>query len=123
PDTDDDCITLTSHNASSLELNAQRLESIAQRLRTLKAKIVGDFPESAYPTEETLGFKIGAQVMLVRNDLSPEKRYFNGKIGKITRFAGDEIFVRCKDDREDIAVTPVEWQNIKYSIDEETKQI
>src|SRR5262245_40728438 len=61
--------------------------------------------------------------MFVRNDLSPEKRYFNGKIGKITRFAGDEIFVRCKDEREDIAVTPVEWQNIRYSIDAETKGI
>ena len=61
--------------------------------------------------------------MFVRNDLSPEKRYFNGKIGKIFRLAGDEIFVRCKDEREDIAVTPIEWQNIKYSIDEETKEI
>ena len=61
--------------------------------------------------------------MFVRNDLSPEKRYFNGKMGKITRLAGHEIFVRCKDEREDIAVTPIEWQNIKYSIDEETKEI
>ena len=84
---------------------------------------MGDFPETSYPTEETLEFKKGAQVMFVRNDLSPEKRYFNGKIGKITRLAGDEIFVRCKDEREDIAVTPIEWQNIKYSIDEETKEI
>jgi len=123
PDVEDAYITLTSHNASSYDLNAQRLESLPQRLRTFKAKIVGDFPETAYPTEETLEFKNGAQVMFVRNDLSPEKLYFNGKIGKITRFAGDEIFVRCKDEREDIAVTPVEWQNIKYSIDEETKEI
>src|SRR5437870_4097385 len=123
PDVEDGYITLTSHNASSYDLNVQRLESLPPRLRTFKAKIVGDFPETAYPTEETLEFKNGAQVMFVRNDLSPEKRYFNGKIGKITRFAGDEIFVRCKDDREDIAVTPVEWRNIKYSIDGETKEV
>src|SRR5207253_9444060 len=123
PDVEDAYITLTSHNASSYDLNVKRLESLPERSRTFKAKIVGDFPEAAYPTEETLEFKNGAQVMFVRNDLSPEKRYFNGKIGKITRFAGDEIFVRCKDEREDIAVTPVEWQNIKYSIDEETREI
>jgi hypothetical protein len=123
PDLQDAYITLTSHNTSSYDLNAQRLESLAEGLRTFKAKIVGEFPETAYPTEETLEFKKGAQVMFVRNDLSPEKRYFNGKIGKITRFAGDEIFVRCKDEREDIAVAPVEWQNIRYSIDEETKEI
>jgi hypothetical protein len=120
---ENDYITLTSHNASSYDLNAQRLESLPERSRRFKARIVGDFPEMAYPTEETLEFKKGAQVMFVRNDLSPEKLYFNGKIGKITRFSGDEIFVRCKGEREDIAVTPVEWQNIKYSIDDETKQI
>ena len=123
PDVDDDYITLTSHNASSYELNAQRSEALPGQLLTFKAKIVGDFPETAYPTEETLEFKKGAQVMFVRNDLSPEKRYFNGKIGKITRFTGDEIFVRCLNEREDIAVRPVEWQNIKYSIDEKTKEI
>ena len=123
PDVKDAYITLTSHNASSYDLNLQRLESLPERSRTFKAKIAGDFPETSYPTEETLEFKKGAQVMFVRNDLSPEKRYFNGKIGKITRVAGDGIFVRCKDEREDIAVTPIEWQNIKYSIDEETKEI
>jgi hypothetical protein len=123
PDVEHSYITLTSHNASSYDLNSQRLESLPERLRTFKARIVGDFPETAYPTEETLEFKKGAQVMFVRNDLSPEKRYFNGKIGKITSFAGDEILVRCKGEREDIAVAPVEWQNIKYSIDEGTKEI
>jgi len=123
PDVEDAYITLTSHNASSSDLNVQRLESLPERVRTFKAKIVGEFPETAYPTEETLEFKRAAQVMFVRNDLSPEKRYFNGKIGKITRFAGDEIFVRCKDERGEIAVTPVEWQNIKYSIDDGTKEI
>ena len=123
PDVEDSYITLTSHNASSYDLNAQRLECLHERLQTFKAKIVGDFSEAAYPTEETLEFKKGAQVMFVRNDLSPEKRYFNGKIGKITRFGADEIFVRCKGEREDIVVTPVEWQNIKYSINEETKEI
>ncbi len=123
PDVKEAYITLTSHNASSYDLNAQRLESLPEPSRTFKAKIVGDFPETSFPTEETLEFKKGAQVMFVRNDLSPEKRYFNGKIGKIIRLAGEEIFVRCKDEREDIAVTPIEWQNIKYSINEETKEI
>jgi hypothetical protein len=123
PDVRDAYITLTSHNALSFDLNAQRLEVLPERSRTFKAKIGGDFPETSYPTEQTLEFKKGAQVMFVRNDLSPEKRYFNGKIGKITRFDDDQILVRCKDDPKDIVVTPIEWQNIKYSIDEETKEI
>src|SRR5207237_3724759 len=74
PDVKDAYVTLTSHNASSYYLNAQRLESLPERPQTFKAKIVGDFPETSYPTEETLEFKRNAQVMFVRNDLSPEKR-------------------------------------------------
>ena len=123
PAEDDAYITLTSHNASAYDLNARRLESLAARSRTFKAKVTGDFPEIAYPTEETLEFKTGAQVMFVRNDLSPEKRFFNGKIGRITRFSGGEIFVSCKGDPDDIAVAPAEWQNIRYSLDEQTHQI
>jgi len=123
PAAEESYITLTSHNASSHNINSQRLAAISGPSRVFEAKIDGDFPESAYPTERTLEFKKGAQVMFVRNDLSPEKQYFNGKIGTITRFTRDEIFVRCKDEHEDIAVTPVEWQNIKYSVDEQTKEI
>jgi hypothetical protein len=71
PDVEDAYITLTSHNAASSELNTHRLESLPERVRRFKAKIVGDFPETAYPTKETLELKLGAQVMFVRNDLSP----------------------------------------------------
>jgi hypothetical protein len=123
PDEDAGYITLTSHNASAHDLNVQRLQSLAERPRTFKAKIEGNFPEGAYPTEVALEFKKGAQVMFVKNDLSPEKRFFNGKIGTITRFGGDEIFVHCKDDEDEIAVGPVEWHNIKYTLDEQTKEI
>ena len=84
PGAKDAFITLTSHNASASELNYRRLESIGGRLHTFKATIEGDFPEMAYPTEETLEFKKGAQVMFVKNDTSEEKRFFNGKIGEIT---------------------------------------
>ena len=38
---------------------------------------------------------MGAQVMFVKNDASPEKRYFNGKIGRITGIFSDAIRVRC----------------------------
>jgi hypothetical protein len=123
PGAKDAFITLTSHNASASELNYRRLESIGGRLHTFKATIEGDFPEMAYPTEETLEFKKGAQVMFVKNDTSEEKRFFNGKIGEITGFRGDEISVRCKDEPDEITVPPAEWHNIRYSLDEETKEV
>ncbi len=48
---------------------------------TFLPEIVDEFPEKIYPVEEKLLLKVGAQVMFVKNDLSYEKRFFNGKDG------------------------------------------
>ena len=64
------------------------------------ATIEGDFPEYAYPTDFKLILKEGAQVMFIKNDPSPEKRYFNGKIGVIISIDEDAIIVKSKDDSE-----------------------
>ena len=61
--------------------------------------------------------------MFVKNDSTPEKRYFNGKIGEIIHLDKEEITVRCQDDDFDIVVTPEIWENINYSINPETKEI
>jgi hypothetical protein len=67
--------------------------------------------------------KAGAQVMFVKNDISKEKRFFNGKIGKIEEFDEDFIVVQCPEDGAPILVEMTEWQNMKYAINEETKDI
>jgi hypothetical protein len=116
-------ITLTSHNAAAANINAQKLEAVDQPIRRFSAQVEGEFPEMAYPTDAILQFKKGAQVMFVKNDAAPQKRFFNGKIGTIKSFGDGEIVVRSKDDSSDIVVTPAEWQNIRYSLHPETKEI
>ncbi|HEY9113964.1 MAG TPA: helix-turn-helix domain-containing protein, partial [Bacteroidales bacterium] len=81
------------------------------------------FPEYTYPTELDLQLKVGAQVMFVKNDPNPEKAYFNGKIGTVIELEDDEVVVQCPEDSEPIHVSKVEWKNVKYSIDDETKEI
>jgi hypothetical protein len=61
--------------------------------------------------------------MFIKNDLLPDKRYFNGKIGRIVKIADEAIFVRSPDDVSDIEVTPADWQNVRYSFNETTKEI
>lgn len=61
--------------------------------------------------------------MFVRNDSSAEKRYFNGKIGKIICIDQERIVVKCPDDEQDISVEPVTWDNIQYTLDEKSKDI
>ncbi|MEZ5039581.1 MAG: AAA family ATPase [Saprospiraceae bacterium] len=123
PSDDKGYITLSSHNATAQDINAEKLAQIPGKAKQFRAQIDGDFPEHAYPTEVNLVFKVNAQVMFVKNDLSPEKRYFNGKIGRISKIGSNEIFVRCPDEEETITVNTVEWHNRKYNLDETTKEV
>jgi len=116
-------IILTTHNAKAKVINDEKLAELKGNKGNYKAKITGNFPEYIYPTELELELKAGAQVMFVKNDPEPEKRFFNGKIGVITRISKDELVVKCPDDKEEIFVDPIEWQNIKYAIDDESKEI
>jgi hypothetical protein len=116
-------ITLTTHNAKADAMNAQALQDLEGKLETFKPDIVDDFPEKIFPIEQNLQLKIGAQVMFVKNDLSLEKRYFNGKMGFIKSLSKDEILVHFPDENLTIEVEKYEWQNIRYKVNEMTKEI
>jgi hypothetical protein len=116
-------ITLTTHNYQAQELNASKLKKLTTKAHTYKAQVQGDFPDYSYPTEFELTLKEGAQVMFVKNDSSREKLFYNGKIGSIVNFEEDTIFVKCPGDQSEIQVEKTEWQNTKYAIDDQTKEI
>ena len=116
-------ITLCTHNSSADTINASRLKTLTQKTHRFDAEIEGEFPEHSFPTSLTLEVKPQAQVMFVRNDSTPEKRFFNGKIGKITRISGEKIWIQCPDDVDEIMVEPATWENIQYSLDAETLEI
>jgi hypothetical protein len=115
-------ITLCTHNKNVNNINLEKLENLNNKEHSFSADIQGEFPEYSFPTSAELTLKQGAQVMFVRNDSSVDKLYFNGKIGKITNIKG-EIRVKCPEDREEIIVEPVTWENIKYSVDIEKREI
>jgi hypothetical protein len=123
PNSSEGWITLTTHNRSADTINEARLQTLAGTPRSFHARIEGDYPAHAYPAAETLVLKPGAQVMFVRNDSSADKRWFNGKIGTVTRLERDCIGVRCPGDEAEIDVEPVTWDNIQYRVDPETKEI
>lgn len=123
PKAEEPYITLTAHNAAAQEINAEKLAGIPQTLQTFKAKVEGDFPAFAYPADEVFECKLDAQVMFVKNDTNREKRFYNGKIGKISGFREGSILVRCPGEREDIELQPAEWTNLKYTLNEQTKEV
>ncbi len=123
PDEDQGYITLSTHNRSADSINYAKLGDLPKEEHHFKAEISGDFPEHIYPTPAILLLKEGAQVMFVRNDPSSEKAYYNGKIGKITKISSKEISVICPGDPQEIVVEPISWKNIKYTVNQENKEI
>lgn len=116
-------ITLTTHNNRAEQLNEQELRKNSEKSYFYEAEIERNFPEHTYPTLKRLELKKGAQVMFIKNDSDPEKRYFNGKIGTITHISNDSLMVRCPGDDFAIDVDKEKWENIKYTIDAKSKEI
>lgn len=116
-------ILLTTHNYKADQVNTASLSALPDAAKYFKAEITGDFPEKIYPVNPNLELKLGAQVMFVRNDPSPQKKYYNGKIGKIEVLTDECIKVRCDDDNTLIEVEVHEWENEQYSVDEASKAV
>ena len=116
-------ITLSTHNAKADQINAIALEALPEKLWSYAAEITGDYPKHLYPLEPTLELKLGAQVMFIKNDLSLEKNYFNGKMGKIKALSSDEILVEFLEEKKTINVEKFEWSNIRYELNAATGEV
>ncbi|HYG51954.1 MAG TPA: helix-turn-helix domain-containing protein [Flavobacteriales bacterium] len=123
PQPGDNCITLTTHNYKADRLNAGYLLKIKEKSFYYTAVIEGDFNEFAYPVEMRLELKTGAQVMFVKNDPTGAQRFFNGKIGTVTRLDEKTIEVSFNDGTKPVSVETYTWENLKYEINPQTNEI
>ncbi len=123
PPKEDGYIRLTTHNYQADNINKSELEALPSAVKTFKARVKGDFPESSFPTDGTLLLKIGAQVMFVKNDSSVDKAYYNGMLGEVVEFENDVIRVLPHGGDTVLDIGHEQWENIRYSIDEKTKEV
>jgi hypothetical protein len=119
----DDYITLTTHNQLVNEINQGCLEKLPGEIFEFNAEVSGDFPKDAYPTDEKLQLKLGAQVIFIKNDSSGKKQFYNGKAAKITAISQDSIKVTFTNGGREIEVEKEIWQNVKYSLSDEENKI
>jgi len=115
----EDCITLTPTNAQANSINEARLNKLEARTFEYPARIEGEFDAPSYPNEINLQLKVGAQVLMIKNDA--EKRWVNGSIGEVVELKTDLVKIRIG--REIYEVAPVVWEKVKYTFDEERKDI
>ena len=121
PKPEDGYIRLMTHNRQVDYVNETELEKLDSKPYTFVAAVTGTFPEESYPTADSLTLKKGAQVMFIKND--PDRRFINGTLGEVKSIDKNSIAVRLAESGTVIDVEPVEWQNIRYQFDEESKEI
>lgn len=85
------------------------------------AEIGGQFPDHNYPADYELTLKRGAQVMFIHNDAGG--KFYNGRIGHVISIDRNHIHVLCPGDEIPIEVPMNTWENAKYTLNEQTKQI
>ncbi len=123
PPKEEGYIRLTTHNNQAQRINDRELASLPGKAYSFRAEVKDDFPEYSYPADEVLTIKEGAQIMFLKNDVSSEKRYYNGMIGEVVTVNEMGMFVRGKDSEHEFQLLQEEWGNYKYVLNEETKEI
>ncbi|MGB3909662.1 MAG: AAA family ATPase [Pseudolysinimonas sp.] len=116
----DGAITLATTNAAVNRINAQGLGRLPGRSLSAVAEVTGEFGNRAYPADEKLELKVGAQVMFLRNDVGNDRRWVNGTIGEVVKI-GDTVTVEVDGERHE--VQPAVWERYKYSYSPVTKTL
>ncbi|MCB9801637.1 MAG: AAA family ATPase [Pseudomonadales bacterium] len=106
-------ITLTARNKTAEYINKSKLAALPGKEYSFKATIKGDKKMSAFPTDAVLKLKVGAQVMLIKND--PAGRWVNGTLAEIIDLNRDQVIVAI--DGDEYEVEPVSWDSIRYHYD------
>lgn len=117
------CITLTTHNYKADEINLRELRSLEGEALFYDAEIEREFPEHLYPLPQSIELKVGARVMFIKNDTSGLSSYFNGKLATVSKLTSDQVVVLMDDSGEEFTLKKELWENKKYRIHPDTKEL
>ena len=126
----EDIIILTTTNLASDRENNIKLNKLPGEIKKYEAKI-NDYRKTKFSKSEDLfkdtrvdkilKLKIGAKVMVLKNDMTEKRRYANGTIGIVTDMDDDRIIVLANGYK-----FPIErklWNKVEYVYNKETKKL
>ncbi|MEO8261466.1 MAG: AAA family ATPase [Pseudolysinimonas sp.] len=120
PPPEEGAITLATTNATVTRINGSALARLPGRALHAMAEINGEFGGRAFPADERLELKVGAQVMFLRNDTGGDGRWVNGTIGEVVKVT-DTVTVEVDGVRHE--VLPSTWERYRYSYSAVTKTL
>ena len=112
-------VILTPTNAAASRINMAFLNALPGAPGTYQAATTGEFSQSAQPTEATLVLKVGAKVMLLRND--PDRRWVNGTIARVSRLAEERVWIEVGGGEHE--VEQATWESRRYAHDQAAEKI
>ncbi len=114
-------VTLVPTNRLADNINRQRLAQLPGETRRYEAKLTGAFQRTNRrgPAPKSLALKVGAQVMMLRND--SQRRWVNGSMAEVVALAEDRVDIQIGG--ESHAVEPVTWEAYRHSYDAEQQHI
>ena len=115
----DDYVTLTPTNQAAAIINGTRMERLTGPEHVFGVTVAGKFEETAFPTEASLRLKVGARVMLLRNDRN--KRWVNGTFGTISDLGANQVSVET--DGGSYQVERETWENVEYVFDRQQNRV
>lgn len=115
----DPYVILTPTNAAASRINLAYLNALPGQPTTYQAGVTGEFNQTSHPTDTALSLKVGAKVMLLRND--PDRRWVNGSIARISKL--DERHVWIEIGSREYEVEQVSWENRRYAYDQTEQKI
>tara|TARA_B110000483_G_scaffold191654_1_gene227699 strand:- start:4799 stop:6970 length:2172 start_codon:yes stop_codon:yes gene_type:complete len=115
-------ITLCTHNYQADQINKAAIEKLITPVYRYAAKIEGTFNENAYPAEQEISLKVGAQIMFIRND-AEDQMYYNGKLAVVEEIGANFIKVSFLENDEHYTLKEETWENINYTLDKESNEV
>jgi ATP-dependent DNA helicase PIF1 len=112
-------VILAPRNKTVFELNMRFLNALAGREREMTAIVEGEFDESSFPTDQSLRLKVGAKVVLLRND--SKRRWVNGTIAKVAKLEIGRVWISLNGVEHELEREV--WEKNKYEYDEERRTI
>jgi ATP-dependent exoDNAse (exonuclease V) alpha subunit len=109
-------LTVSPFNERVNQINDDRMAWLQSEAKVYPATLKGKLEANALPTDSHLILKVGAQVMMLKNDR--DRRWVNGSIGLITALTDTSVQVEIDGERHDIK--PERWEKIRYGINPES---
>lgn len=115
----DPYVILTPTNAAAQRINTAFLGALPGAMKTYPAAVTGEFGQGTQPTDAALTLKVGAKVILLRND--SDRRWVNGTVARVTRL--DDTSVHVMIDGREHEVEPASWESRRYAYDQTAQKI